>query len=427
MDMLGIGKFGFGSWTHSAPEDFSANQPNEWAEMGMTLTMMHKTNAKSDVAHCLKMLDCAAQNGIKVILCDDRTRVNNLRRNGREQHINDVKKVLETFKMHPAIWAVHIGDEPKADGYASFCEAAKIVKSLAPDIRPYGNLLPWFDYTKNFSVYKLIGTDDYPAYLNKFVADSGMELLSFDCYAQMLPGDFGYDQYFRTLRYFSDASVKNNVLFFAVLLALAHMKYRVPNIDDFRWQISTSAAHGVKAVLWYMVYQSSMRSNYRCGPVNALGRKTQAYYDLSDCMNLFNNHLGLILPRLNFVKTMHVAKAYGGNELFTGDEICFPAPPKYSWGDGAFGLEPSPMIYTYFTDDAGRPYIMVTNNSPFESVHHTVCLRGESRRVFVWQYGGGEKEMKEKPGDDGAMRRENGITTVPAWYAPGQALLFRYE
>ena len=194
MDMLGIGKFGFGSWTHSAPEDFSANQPNEWAEMGMTLTMMHKTNAKSDVAHCLKMLDCAAQNGIKVILCDDRTRVNNLRRNGREQHINDVKKVLETFKMHPAIWAVHIGDEPKADGYASFCEAAKIVKSLAPDIRPYGNLLPWFDYTKNFSVYKLIGTDDYPATKIRTIA---AWFLSFDCYAQMPPAT-GYDQYFRT-------------------------------------------------------------------------------------------------------------------------------------------------------------------------------------------------------------------------------------
>ena len=407
-------KFPVGFWNYQNSDNVWTNQPEEWAELGMTIPMApNYIPGVSDKTHFYSILDKAHINGMKIILRDTRTEAHLLASLGREAFIDGVKAALADFGNHPAVWGIHIGDEPGKAQYDSFCEACRIVKELAPDLQPFANLLPWFN-----GVGSVVGFDDFGEYLDSFVKDSGVSFLCYDCYAQMNPGDSGWDMYYRNLYYYSESARRNNIPFWTTLLSIGHFRYRTPNIDDFRWQINTAAAHGAKGILWFFIYQHTVGySNYRNGPVNEHGRKTQSYWDISDNQRTFNNFFGDKLMDLSLVKVQHMGKSYGGYPLFAGDDVCVKED----------GDEYPPMILSYFKDADNRNYVMLTNNSCIESIHFTLKIKGENSKIFMFRYGGAEDEISGAQHDNGMMERKNGYVTLPHWFHPGQAILFRYE
>lgn len=406
--------FPFGFWSHMSLADAPSNQPDEWAELGMTLTMHHGYSSTSgQKEHLLKMLNCADKNNIKIILCDSRTSASNLRANGKEKYAQDVKAVIEEFGSHPCVWGIKVGDEPDANAYPFYCEAARIIREISPKHEPFINLLPWYEFVS----FK-INNSDFANYLDNFIKDSKIGFLCYDCYSQMNPGQSGYNMYFKNLKYYSEASLRAGIPFWTTMLSVGHFDYRTPNIDDFRWQIHTAVAHGAKGILWYFMYHSSMSCNYRNAPVNVLGRRTQSFYDISDNQKIFLNHIGKVILDLELVKVQHIGKAFGGIPLFTGDEVC---------EHEGMHNEQEPMILSYFKDSEEKNYIMLVNNSCTNNVHHTLRVKGEDKRIFMLGYGGNWREIDKSQGDNGFMVREDGVVTVPHWFAPGQAILFRYE
>lgn len=407
-------RFPLGFWATLDAGKAPATQPEEWAEMGMSLTMGHQyIHGQTDRAHFAKMLDCALENGLRIILCDSRADAHNIKKLGEEGFARLLQAVVDDWGSHPAVWGVHLGDEPGAEDYSDFILAIRTLRRLAPQLQPYANLLPWFPGAEERA-----GADNWPDYLDRFVRDSGMAFLSYDCYSQMRSDPEALPVYFRNLKLYGDAARRNDIPFWTILLCVPHFTYRNPSLDDYRWQFNTALASGARGISWFYLYQQDIwYCNYRNAPVNQLGRKTQGYYDISDVQNIFRRTLGPVMERLQLTKVYHIGQAYGGFELFGGDD-------EVEYGDDS-----KKMIMSYFRDEADPSwrYIMLVNNSFQEDVHYTLRLRGRDVRAQelvrddIW------RPMEGSLHDDGVVERTETGLRLPHWYAPGQAVLYRYR
>lgn len=407
-------RFPLGFWTTLRAEQAPADHPKEWAEMGFSLTMGHQyAPGKTDPAHFKALLDCAYHHGVRIILCDDRAQARTMATLGEDGYTRQLQAVVDEWGSHPAIWGVHLGDEPDAKDYPLFIKAIHLLRQLAPQWEPYANLLPWFPDTE-----KAVQTNDWGAYLDGFIRDSGMKFLSYDCYTQMRSDPEALPIYFRNLKVYGDAARRNDVPFWTILLSVPHFAYREPSLDDYRWQFNTALASGAKGISWFFLYQQNIwHSNYRSAPVNQLGRKTHGYYDISEVQNIFWRTLGPVMDHLRLLRVYHIGQAYGGFELFCGDQevACLGGPNK--------------MIMSYFEDedDPTWRYLLLVNNSQTESVNHTLALRGADVVAEQLTYDGEWRPMEGFLHDDGQVERTADGLRCPHWYAPGQAILYRYH
>ena len=410
----GLERFPLGFWGTLDANLAPADQPAEWAEMGMTLTMGHCYNhGETDKAHFTAMLDSAQQHGVRIILCDKRAGARELRTLGEDGYRRQLQEVIDDWGTHPAIWGVHLGDEPDAADYELFVKAIRMLREMAPQWEPYANLLPWFPHMEEH-----VNAADWPSYLDGFVRDSGIRFLSYDCYTQMRSDPEALPIYFRNLKLYGDAARRNNIPFWTILLSVPHFQYRDPSLDDIRWQFNTALACGAKGISWFFIYcQQIWNSNYRNAPVNQVGRKTQGYYNISDVQNIFWHTLGPVMNRLALQKVYHIGQAYGGFELFCGDE------------EVALTGGPQKMIMSYFSDedDPTWKYILLVNNSCTENVNYTLTLRGADVQAEQLTHNDIWRPMCGALHDDGEVIRTQDTLQLPHWYAPGQAILYRYR
>jgi hypothetical protein len=244
-----------------------------------------------------------------------------------------------------------------------------------------------------------------------------MRYISYDCYTQMNRTPEGTNLYFRNLKLYGDAAQRNNVPFWTILLCVPHFKYQDPTLDDIRWQFNTALACGAKGISWFYLYQQTIwYSNYRNAPINQLGRKTQKYYDISDVQNIFLRTLAPYMNKLQPEKVYHLGQAYGGFELFTGDEEVELTP----------GCDP--MIMSYFSNpEDDWKYILVVNNDTRNDVNFTLKLRGKIAEAQELVYDEQWRNMSGLLFDDGEVACTETALELPHWYAPGQAILYRYR
>ncbi len=409
-----LDKFPLGFWPTLEANKAPANHPEEWAEIGMTLAMGDIYNhGVTDPDHFKAILDCAHANSIRIILSDNRAEARNIRTLGEDGYRASLQAVIDQWGSHPAVWGVHLGDEPNKEDYPLFVTAIRMFRELAPHLEPYANLLLWFP-----GVEKNVGADSWPDYLDKFIADTGMKYISYDCYTQMRSDPEALPIYFRNLKLYGNAARRNNVPFWTIVLSVPHFKYRDPSLDDLRWQLNTAVACGAKGVSWFYLYQQDLwLSNYRNAPVNQMGRKTEKFYQIGDVQNIFMQSIGPVLDKLTLQKVYHVCQSWGGFELFTGDE------------EIALTGDATPMIMSYFEDEADPTwkYVLVVNNSTTESVLYNTIIRGQAVTAELLVKDGVWRPMAGNLHDNGTVEYSADGLVLPHWYAPGQAVLYRYH
>ncbi len=123
-----------------------------------------------------------------------------------------------------------------------------------------------------------------------------------------------------------------------------------------------------------------------------------------------------MLDRLELKKVQFIGQTFGGFELFCGDEEA-----EFRSGDHN-------MILSYFTSpDDDWSYVMLVNNSCTENAHHTLALRGPIAEAQELICDGYWRDMSGPLPDDGIVIRTQTAMELPHWYAPGQAVLYRYR
>jgi len=394
--------FPIGCWNYAPIDVFDESKIQEWQDAGFTLTMGPEYAATPDnIVKMRQILDWAAARGLKVILCDPRTRS---RTPLPADYTAQAAAAVADFGGHPATFGFHILDEPGREEFKPTCEAVRITKQAAPGRSPFVNLLPW-----HLGIARRIGYRDFGQYLDDFVAQSGVDFLCYDCYSQMNPGQSGWPMYFRNLNEYGAAARRQGIPFWTTILSVGHFHYRCPSEDDIRWQFNSAVAYGAQGILYFFFYMRHPHDNYRLSPIDEFYERTPTFDSLRRTNKGFIKRYGRLFLDLTLVKAMQWPEPVTGCLPFEADEVIQQVDT-----DGK-----RPLIVSRFVDKQQRPWVVVVNNSTEESCYATLKFAGSNTRVFTMNW-------ENQEGAVGVTVGENNVS-VSHWLAPGQMEVYRVE
>ncbi|NLC58419.1 MAG: hypothetical protein GX774_16420 [Armatimonadetes bacterium] len=417
---FGLGRYPISFWSYTNLKEhgryMDEAEVEEWADAGFTVPQSPSFDANDPAqkAHIQRLLNWARERQMKLILCDPRCRAQPGPNGDWSQmppdYADGIRAAVKDFGSHPATFGFHVGDEPDAAMKETFFRCYRVQKEVAPHLFPFANLLPWWPGAEERA-----GTDTWPNYLDEYVRDSNADLISYDYYGQMVPGEDGWNGYYENLRLYREAMWRNGVPFWNTLLSVGHFRYRCPNYDEIRWQFNTTVASGAHGVLWFFYYMRQPHANYRLSPVDEHWDRTQTYYDIRRVQKSFHRFYGDLFTRLVSTRVTFHPKAYGNGEVFKPNGIV----------SQILAPEGHPVLLGEFVDLQGRRYVMLVNNSMTESAKIGLTFPGQDVKVFSWNWSGAEYE-----GDaycaDGQSRDEKGLT-IHHWLAPGQEAVYRVQ
>ncbi len=407
-------KYPIGFWSYTNLGEHAIHmteaEVKSWADAGFTVTQSpgFDPQDRSQVAHVRRLLDWAGRHGMKLIVCDPRGYA---KKGNRDEYAAGIRAAVADLGDHPALFGFHVGDEPEADFKDTFFECGRIQKEIAPHLHPYANLLPHFDW-----LLERAGAKTWPEYLDEYVKKSNADMIGYDCYSHMDPGDAGWHDYYRNLKLYREAALRNGVPFWNTVLSVGHYKFRCPNQDELRWQFNTSLAAGANGIVWFFYYMRQPHSNFRMSPVDEHWDKTPAYYDLRRIQLSFHKRYGDLFNRIASTRVTFYGKAYGDGEKFSPSDIV----KNVEHESGA------PMIVGEFADLEGKRYAMFVNNSMTESEKFRVTFPAGAR-LYSWDWHGREYEGGPYAGGGGAAATDGQDTVHWPWLAPGQEAVYRIE
>lgn len=153
--------------------------------------------------------------------------------------------------------------------------------------------------------------------------------------------------------------------------------------------------------------------NYRNAPINQLGEKTEAFYNLAEVNKLFNGYCGEIMTQLKIDKCYHVEKAYGGNELFTPFDNVLSVSSENK----------VPLIFSRFKDKDNKNYYIVCCNSIEKCTVATIQFK-ETVKLEKCMFNSRFEPISIRKDPIGEREGEN-AHTVGVWLSPGQIVLLR--
>jgi len=395
-----VKQFPIGIWNYAPIERIDEARVEEWAECGLTLPMSPEfRDTPADVARMKQILDWADARGMQVIVCDPRTADFS-----NPRYADSAARAAADFGSHPACFAFRVLDEPGEAEWKATADACPAIRKAAPGVEPFVNHLPWYD-----GVEKRVGFPSFEEYLDTFIRRSGISILCYDCYSQMLPDGAGLPMYWRNLETYRAMSLKHQIPFWNTILSVGHFHYRCPSEDDMRWQFYTTIAYGAKGILYFFFYMRMPHDNYRLAPIDELWDRTPMYYTLKRLNRGFLRKWGKLMLELSNVSVTHWPEA--------------PIPQTRVWQPGRMleevWADKRHLLLSEFVDGQSRPYFMVVNNSTTESTYAVLGFSGEQTRAFVRDWDGNEAEV--------ALRRENGLSRTGQWLCPGQMEVYRVE
>ncbi len=386
-------RFPIGFWNTAPATKFGVEGVKDWYDFGSTITMTGFYDLEPNKEKMLYILDECEKYNIKIIFTDRRITFEHIH---DSDYMFNLKTLIEDFGKHPAIYGFYLGDEPSGKYIEDAIETVRLFKEMCPDKVPFLNLLPWVPWSvKDDPLLLAENQSNYKDKVVDLVNRSGLNIISYDCYLQMQgikPIDKWIDAYFKNLMIYSQAAAETGAELWYTTLATGHGGYRCPNEDEFRWQISTAVAHGVKGLLYWFFYAEPYNFNYRLHPINQLNERTDTFRWLSTENRIFQMIYGALFTELTLEKVYHIHKAYGGAPLLedVGDEY-IKEVRSYD-EDNEF----TPAILSRFTRDGDpdRYYYALVNNSTEKCVYTYVKY---TKDVDYYSIGAGWDKIQPVP------------------------------
>lgn len=382
-------KLGFWNYLHTG--NLGREAVSDWKEMGFNLPMSFEYDAeKHKKEDMLEVLDECEKQGLKMIICDFRTRFQVYEHSGEKYYEEKFRQAYEDFGHHPATFGFAVGDEPVKSQWQAAIGAIKVQLRIAPELTPYLNLYPHWpgrDYVE------MMGTDDrleYMKMIDELLTESKAPVIGYDHYTQCMQEgqnqEGGIDMYFSDLDIYHRVTKKHDVPLYVTQLATGHYWYRVPTEDDIRWQIYTALAHGARGIFWFYMYQRGVEGNFRNAIYETDFRKTELFEIISRQQFIFNSSYKEQFDKMELTNVFHVGRIYEGTTRFHADDKITEVKSQYDY----------PMIISYYKEfDSDEIWISVVN------AHQRLA-----DKVNIWFANG--KQRSE-------------------FLAPGQMLLLKYE
>lgn len=382
MSKINIDKFVLSFWGY---RDFGRQDAEEtvkmWKDAGFNVafSFIYRTNGDY-TAQMQELLRLCEKYEMKLILYEDRIHVHRLKEDGEEKYREAVLRAVREFAHYPAAYAFFIMDEPNKEMLPYMRRALEIIGELSP-LPAFVNFFPTWnapDYEECMGV-----TQDETANLYvPLIKETGLPWTAYDCYSAQNCRDEegGAESYFRNLNIFRHISEKAGTPLMTSLLSTGHWHYRTPTLGDFRFQLYSAVAHGVKGIQWFMLYDGVDDAMFGDSPIDEFNSETSTYYDMRKVNREFGEYYGDKVIKLRLDAVYHYIKSYGGTPLYA--DGCDAVIGKFVAEYKEF------MIVSRFThEETGKTWIMVVNGN-----------REKSNRVWIDTVGGKKVNQYLRPG-----------------------------
>lgn len=252
-----------------------------------------------------KALKLAEKTGIKMVIACPELR-------------SEPEKTVRRFMNSPATAAYYLRDEPPRKDFPALGEWAKRIQAVDDKHFCYLNLLP------NHADLNDMGTANYLEYLDLFIKEVPLQVLSFDQYPVIGAGSSDIrESWYDNLELFAKESKKAAKPFWAFALTVAHGPYPIPTQAALRLQVYSNLAYGAQGIQ-YFTYQTvkDPRWDFNNGPITLDGKRTEVY----DRMKLMNQEIKALSPVFLGAKLLNVS--HTGDTVPTGTFKLASALPK---------------------------------------------------------------------------------------------------
>ena len=195
-----------------------------------------------------KELDVASRHGLRGMLTNGLLAPASLDAPNRRQQLD---ALVARVSKHPALYAYYIIDEPNASQFPELGKLIGYLRRRDPLHLAYINLFPTYANNKQLGTKGDVVTA-YKEHLHLYVEQVKPSLISYDHYQFRLKGDG--DQYFLNLSMIRCAAQEAGVPFLNIVQACtwAPNSMRVPNPDELRYLVYTTAAYGAQGISYYV-------------------------------------------------------------------------------------------------------------------------------------------------------------------------------
>ncbi|MEA4916101.1 beta-galactosidase [Proteiniphilum sp.] len=274
-------------WYGVSPKDNTVERFKEQKESGITHNFTFYKNAEE----LATALDAAQKAGIKVIAhCPELEK--------------EPEKTVKRFMNHPALAGYFLRDEP---GRADFPELGAWAKRIQKVDNSH------FCYLNLFPVYAppaALGTDTYREYVQQFIEEVPLQLLSFDHYPIILDetgNRIVRNGWYENLEIFSEEAAKAGKPFWAFALTVAHASYPIPTIEEIRLQVFSNLAYGAQGIQYFTYWTPGTDEgfDFHHGPIDHDTRKRTEVFDRIKEMNREIRNLSKVFLNAKVVSIAH--------------------------------------------------------------------------------------------------------------------------
>jgi hypothetical protein len=319
--------------------------------------------------------------------CDNVAQLNRAKAAGLKAFIVDANLALQsvaTFGSDNATLGFYLWDEPKASQFKGLSLAVSRLRETAPRLTEFVCMLP--NYAKLDTSYR--------EFLTQYVETVSPAVLSYNFYGTMEGGKLR-DGYWNNLNDVQFVSAKAGIPFWTTVLSCPHFNFRELSDADIRFQVFSAIVYGAKGIGYYL-YQTPTIGNYRLGPIDIDGTKTETWHKVKR-VNRVLNAWGPTLLQLRLMGVYHLDKAEPPSGKPSNLILANP--------------DSTELVVGEFEHEDGGTYLIILNKN----------LSQSAGLYPVWS---------KKPSNIELLREDAlwaPFSGEDIWLAPGQAALLRIK
>lgn len=261
----------------------------------------HSFSLFSDANAMQKALDIAQQAGVKMFV-------------SCPELLSEPEITVRRFMAHPALAGYYLADEPSAIQFPIYANLTRRITLIDPVHPCYVNLLP------SFAELQQLGTANYGQYVDDFINQVPVGMLSFDNYPIIGNTNLSIrPDWYNNLEMFSTKAKAANKPFWAFALTVAHSPYPVPTLAALRLQVYSNLAYGAQGIQYFTYWTLSDPGGYdfHNAPISLEGNKTDVYEVLKS-MNKEINALSGVFLGAKVISVTHTGLSLpNGTKRFT--------------------------------------------------------------------------------------------------------------
>lgn len=340
-------------------------------------------------------LDLCQANGLKMIVCDPRVMA---KEPADENFGANLDAIVADYSSHPALWGYFVTDEPNSAQFEKLGCIVSYLNKKDPTHPAFINILP------NYATPAQLGNPTFEQHVDEYLRVVRPKLLSYDHYALLEKGERG--DYFDNLEVIRRQSIKHNVPFSSIILAVPHGSYRDPSEADLRWQVNTSLAYGARGIMYFTLWTPvDSYWNFHDAIIDADGKRNRKY-EIVKGINAELKVLGPLMMRLRSAAVYHSGTIPAGAKPIPADNLIS-------------GINGGDFVIGQFIRDDAQMYAMIVNRSFTKTAHAKIEF---SRKVGIYEVDRrNAHEHVRLPGN------VNGSYVWEADFAPGEGKLVRLE